>query len=356
MADLYQITDFTNKYSDNQLSSLSLFYTQPTINFSHSTLSGSLTIVDGYALGDNMKSAEMYIVQDVVSGIFGEFDFGDALSCVGGGVKLFQFSIFPQTINANPDYVVSLEVDIFGDGLLVETFTTDVDLTALEQEYYTFGQSFDSSSYSEINFRFRVQADSVGTPNPNIKINFSGFKCEEDNKQIGVPTIYSYPIDFYLKNTQKFGKYNYNHSGSTQAITSSTWTHVLNDGAGANTILTCAYPDVDIYNTATSYFSMADLPLCSDVEIRFDANVTTTSANQIVRVRAVLAYGVLDIPLQFIDRQYKTAGSNPLFGSVRVDDLTAATQGNPFRLEIWSDASCTLALNGWNLKVNKIQD
>lgn len=153
---------------------------------------------------------------------------------------------------------------------------------------------------------------------------------------------------------QKFGKYNYDHGTSTQSITANTWTHVLNDATGANTILTCAYPDVDIYDPSTSLFSMSDLDLCSDVEMRFDSNVKTSSANQIVRVRVVLAYGVANIPLTFIDRQFKTSGSNPLFGSIRVDALTALTRDNPFRLEIWSDGNCTLDLNGWNLKVNKI--
>ena len=152
----------------------------------------------------------------------------------------------------------------------------------------------------------------------------------------------------------KFGKYNYNHNGGTQAITASTWTHVLNDGAGANTILTCVYPDVDIYDTTTSLFNMTDLDLCSDVDIRFDANVTTNSANQVVRVRVLLAVGVLDIPLTFISNQFKTAGSNPLFGDIRVDALSDLTRTNDFRIEIWSDSSCTLDLNGWNLKVSKI--
>lgn len=153
----------------------------------------------------------------------------------------------------------------------------------------------------------------------------------------------------------KFGKYNYNHSGTTQSISASTWTHVINDGGGANTILTCVYPDVDIYNTTTSLFSMADLELCSDVELRFDANITTTTATQAVRARVVLAYGVLDIPLTFISEQYITSGTYPLFGSIRVDNLTVLTKDNPFRVEIWSDAACTLDLNGWNLKVNKIK-
>lgn len=151
----------------------------------------------------------------------------------------------------------------------------------------------------------------------------------------------------------KFGKYNYDHGGSTQSITASAWTPILNDGAGVNTILTCAYPDVDIYDTTTSLFNMSDLDLCSDVDIRFDANVTTTSANQVVRVRVLLAIGVLDIPLTFISNQFKTAGSNPLFGNIRVDALSELTRINDFRIEIWSDSACTLALNGWNLKVSK---
>lgn len=152
----------------------------------------------------------------------------------------------------------------------------------------------------------------------------------------------------------KFGIYNYDHAGSTQAISTTTWTHVLNDGAGANTILTCVYPDVDIYDTTLSLLDFTDLTPCDSVDIRFDSNITTTTPNQNVLVRLILSYGVLNIPLAFIDRSYKNSGTYPLFGSVRADVLSASVNDNPARFEIYSDASCTLDVNGWNVKVNKI--
>lgn len=152
----------------------------------------------------------------------------------------------------------------------------------------------------------------------------------------------------------KFGIYNYDNSLGTIAMSSSTWTHATNNGAGANTILTCAYPDVTPYDTTTSLFDFTDLEPCDSIDFRFDANITTSTANQVVMVRLLLSQGSLNIPLTFIINTFKNAGTYPLFGSVRGDILSTNVRDNPARFEVWSDASATLDVNGWNLRVHKI--
>lgn len=152
---------------------------------------------------------------------------------------------------------------------------------------------------------------------------------------------------------KKFGVWNYQHDGGSQAITSSVWTPVENDGLGANTITTFALTGVDIYNLTSQRFDYNDLTLADSIEYRFDGNVTTTSVNQVVVVRLVISFGILNIPLTFIYNTFKTVGTYPLFGSLRSPLLTEAVRTNPSRIEIFSDDALTLDLNGYNIQVTK---
>lgn len=152
---------------------------------------------------------------------------------------------------------------------------------------------------------------------------------------------------------QQFGVWNFNNSLANQSITLNTWTKVNNNGGGANTYLGGALSGIDIYNTTTYQFDYSDLSLYDSVDIRFDANVTTTSANQEVRVRLLLSVGSLNIPLTFVDNFYKTVGTYPIFGLIQNHIFTANVQSNPSQIEMFSDASATLQTNGWAIKVTK---
>ena len=91
-----------------------------------------------------------------------------------------------------------------------------------------------------------------------------------------------------------FGVWNYNNSLASQSIPLNVWTKVNNNGAGASTYLGGALSGVTIYDTTNYQFDYTDLSLYDSVDIRFDANVTTTSANQEVRVRLLLSVGSLN--------------------------------------------------------------
>lgn len=150
-----------------------------------------------------------------------------------------------------------------------------------------------------------------------------------------------------------FGVWNYNNSLPNQSITANTWTKVNNNGGGAFTYLDGALSGVNIYNVTTYQFSYADLSLYDTTDIRFDANITTTSINQEVRVRLLLSVGVLNIPLTFVDNVYKTAGVYSLVGLIQNHIFTENVRLNPAQLEVWSDADCTLQTNGWAIKAYK---
>jgi len=171
-----------------------------------------------------------------------------------------------------------------------------------------------------------------------------------DDLRTGGDKINDNFIELYDK---KFGVWNYQHGGGSQSVISSTWIPVENDGLGANTITTFALTGVDIYDLMSQRFDYNDLTLADSIEYRFDGNVTTTSVNQVVAVRLVLSYGVLNIPLTFIYNTFKSTGTYPLFGSLRSPLLTEAVRTNPARMEIYSDDALTLDLNGYNIQVTK---
>lgn len=354
MPSLIFIDKFTNKYNENLLSTESLLTESTPFNYSGG---GSLEMVNEFSITQKSYSAKMYVIQDVVFGYNSSFDLFDALKFTTkkAGNYIFSFVINPSYIGAPLGYYTNLSLEVYINAALTYTFTQQWEIgSVLPENFYTFAQSFDAGIGTNINFKFRVERPSVGGAPINFVLNFSGFKLEiEDktNEQMGLPTSYSLPVEANL--LQRFGVWNYNHGGSTQAISAGVWTHILNDGAGSATILGGAYPDIVIYDTTTSLFDYTGLIPYDSIDNRFDANITTTAVNQEVRVRLLLSIGGANIPLTFISTIYKSAGTYPLFGSVRNDILANIVKDYPARFEIFSDNSCTLALNGWNTKLTK---
>lgn len=152
---------------------------------------------------------------------------------------------------------------------------------------------------------------------------------------------------------KKYGVWNLAHGGGSQAITSSVWTPVENDTLGANTITTFGLTGVDIYDGTSQLFGFSDLNLADSIEYRFDGNIITTSAYQVVQLRVVLSFGDLNIPLNLYYNTFKAAGTYPVFASLRSPLLFESTRINPARMEIFTDAEATLNLIGYNIQVNK---
>ena len=209
MADLIQIENFINKYNDNVLSVNSLLKNSPTVNFNSNTGSHSITNENSYSSQSNCL--EFTEVQNVVTGSYVTFDFGDALkyTTVRYGSYIFQYSVFTKTINAS-SLPMDFKLNLFVNSVLIETFTTNIDIATLDEGfYYTFTQSFNVIEDSEINFSFVFEAPSVGTPNPNFTFSVGGFKLEIDDKFIGLPTPYSLPFSKYNKENYVIKNENY---------------------------------------------------------------------------------------------------------------------------------------------------
>lgn len=152
---------------------------------------------------------------------------------------------------------------------------------------------------------------------------------------------------------KKFGVWNLAHGGGSQTITSSVWTPVENDTLGANTITTFGLTVVDIYDGTSQLFGFSDLTLADSIEYRVDGEITTTSAYQVVQLRVVISFGVLNIPLNLYYNTFKSAGTYPVFATLRSPLLTESVRTNPARIEIFTDAGATLDLKGYNVQVTK---
>ena len=134
----------------------------------------------------------------------------------------------------------------------------------------------------------------------------------------------------------------------------STWTKLTNDKAGANTRLRLPAGVTDLWNSTTNRMVLTELPVDSIIDARIDLVVTTTSANQIVKVRTQLAIGdPVQFELESTEIIYKTAGVHKVVVPTSFYIGSNAVKNNPGEFQIFSDASCTVKVNGWYFRVNK---
>jgi hypothetical protein len=201
MANLIETSNFKNYYSNNLLSKKSLFNDNPTISYSGD---GSVTIVDSNALANGSQSAYLFTTYDIGFGINDVFSFGDALEYLvtKDAVHIFQFSVLDKT-SYGSSLVHTLKLNVYIDSVLTNEFTCDYDINEKSNDvFYNFSQSFEVSAGQVVNFEFGIEAPFPGVPAPTLKLYFSGFKLEVDDKNLFIPTSYTLPLDTILETTQ----------------------------------------------------------------------------------------------------------------------------------------------------------
>ena len=188
MADLVNIN-----LSDTQnlLNYKSLLKDSPTITFNSSGVSSTGTISDALTIQKEATSFRAYLVQNVIDGLDCTFDFGDALeyTATRAGNYTFSFYALKGDLNVNPNYNVDVKLKVYINSVLTHTFVKNTPIDAGSLEDLRFVQSFDLVNTDVVNFAFEVQKDSVGTPNPNIELFFTGFQLNYRNV-----TNYQLPI------------------------------------------------------------------------------------------------------------------------------------------------------------------
>jgi len=143
-------------------------------------------------------------------------------------------------------------------------------------------------------------------------------------------------------------------TGSPISVSATTWTKLTNNGAGTNTLKKLPSGVTDLWNTSTNQLSLSQLPLYSMVDSRVDIAVTTSSANQTVQLRIALAIGdAIAFFLPAGSHLFKTAGVHSITATIPFYLGSAPVRANPGEFQIYSDATCTVVVNGWYMRAAK---
>lgn len=166
-------------------------------------------------------------------------------------------------------------------------------------------------------------------------------------------------IDLIVNGTIKTGFLNYNDSATATTPISITggggFTTLTNDALGSLT--NTSYPPTgitNIWDSVTNSFDFSELSFGDMVEIRFDAELTTTVVNTEIIVELFLGTGVGSYTIPFITaNNYKTAGTYKLNRYNGIYIVDSNTRDNPAYFKLSSDQNCTVKVNGWYCKINK---
>jgi len=183
------------------------------------------------------------------------------------------------------------------------------------------------------------------------------------NPITGTPTTQSVRDNFAAAKTEiealqgAVGFADYNDTATTGtpiSVSPTTWTKLTNNGAGTNTLKKLPAGVTDLWNTSTNQLSLSQLPLYSMLEVRLDLVVTTSGANQVVQVRTSLAIGdAIAFTLPAGEAYFKTAGAHNVIVAIPFYIGSAPVRANPGEFQIYSDASCTVKVNGWYIRAHK---
>lgn len=158
----------------------------------------------------------------------------------------------------------------------------------------------------------------------------------------------------------RIGFYDYNDSATATtpiSLTANTWADLTNNGLGPFTILDHGLEGItSIWNTSTNRFDFSDLNLGDMLDIRVDVQVTTTAPNQTVDLHLTMGYGSAgqyDLPI-VTDQQFKSVGVKNVIRQQTFYIGHLESKNNPAILSIRSDASASVRVNGWYIRVMKL--
>jgi hypothetical protein len=151
-----------------------------------------------------------------------------------------------------------------------------------------------------------------------------------------------------LYDAKRFGIYDYNNTITPQSFTG-TPIVLQNNGAGADTYKNILTGVADIYDTTNYEFDFSGLTIGDIVTIRINLIITTSGANQNVRVYLELAQGT--------GNEYEITAKQTFYKTATVHALSDAytfvymgntdTKNNPAKIYFDSDANATVEVVGW---------
>jgi hypothetical protein len=191
MAQLVQIQQCRDEYSENILPVTALISDSSDISF---TGDGAISISEDYQFSDN-KSLKLEMPLSGIDIKESFFNLGSNLQkqVKYDGNYIFSLRFLNETAPSS-EVLVNIKVNVFVNAILAHTFEIEKDQNDYEDfKVYTLGQSFNLSANDVVNFTFEVYSEEVAPP-PTLKLYFSGFKLELDDRFLGIPSIYSKPL------------------------------------------------------------------------------------------------------------------------------------------------------------------
>jgi hypothetical protein len=159
-----------------------------------------------------------------------------------------------------------------------------------------------------------------------------------------------------LANTFGFADYNDTATATTPiSVPSATWTNLTNNKLGAQTLLKLPAGVGTLWNSSTNRFDFSLLPLYTQLTGRFDLTITTSSNNQDIDLRALIAAGSASeyaFPLMTQVR-FPTAGTHQVAAFNGMYIGSNEVKNNPTAIQIRSSGTATVKVNGWYITVQK---
>lgn len=231
------------------------------------------------------------------------------------------------------------KINVFCNTVLTDTIQVNNDNyeSAITGNFNTYGQILNLPTNKEITFSIEISCTS-GDEGMGVYFDCFGL-CQLDSENLNNLPQYSEPI--LLRQTQ--GIYRYGNSLPAQSITGGAWTTINNNGLAAETYKNRIFGVSELWNTSTNRGDVSGLELGDTVEFSFEADLTTTTANDIAEMRLILAQGTASerTRVLFSESDFKTAGTRTISGRAQIVLSDNDVKNNPFRVELRTGANST---------------
>lgn len=192
MINFVQIDSLISEYSENLLPAAAVFDENSSISYFGSgvvSLSSSVSY-------EADKSINLFCNTNAFSTSPIVFNFGNDLNKVvpKTGNYIFSLKLYNGTVSTN-SLTVDVQVNLYVNTIFTESFVCSFDTgTFSRNSWATFAQSFALTAGDDVNFTFEFNAPTSPEPNPNVSLNFDGLKLEFDDRNLGIPSVYSLPV------------------------------------------------------------------------------------------------------------------------------------------------------------------
>lgn len=259
MTQLVVIEQCKPEYSENIFPTLAMFESPVNIN---KVGDGDVTQINTNSFEGNQCIDFKTNISELVE-ITTSFNFGTDLDAtvLRPGGHILSFKIFDST-SFSTDFDIEFKINLYVNAFLTETFTNTITISPDNRDVWrTYSQTIGTLTDGDIvSFTFEITTPVMPNPNPLLDLQFDGFKLEFDDRNLGIPSVYSPPISYCCSDTKGYVKRSeigwasyvdtLHTSGSPQSITEGVTPVLLTNNAG--TVISSQLP-----TGVTAFFDQA---------------------------------------------------------------------------------------------------